>query len=319
MTKRMQQDDAKTEAKKAVRSLWDLGGLTPRQLLKRVGKEFNEDDILGRSAQLSYYFLLALFPAMLFLMTIFGMLAGPGSELRESMMGYLAKVMPGSAFDLVNQTTHQVHQAAGGWKLAVGIVGTLWSASAGLTAIMDTLNVAYEYKETRSFVRKRLVAIVLTLALAALVISALVIVLYGGAIAEWVGRMVGLSSPAIIAWKIVQWPIALAFLAVAFALVYYFAPNHDEPEWNWITPGAVMGLFLWIGASLAFRLYLSFFNSYSATYGSVGAVIILMLWFYLSSIAILLGGEINSEIGRAQEGRERHDARMRELQERPAA
>lgn len=311
--------EVKQEAKKAVQSIWKLGGLTPMELARRVGREFNDDDVLGRAAQLSYYFLLALFPLMLFLMNVLGMLAGPGSQIRESMMAYLSQVMPGSAFDLVRNTLNEVHQSSSGIKLIGGLVAALWSASVGLAAITDTLNIAYEVEETRPFWKKRGVAVVLTLVLSVLVLSALTLILYGGEIAEWVGGKVGLGAAFVWAWKILQWPIALLFMAVSFAMIYYYAPNLKSPRWYWITPGTMVGLGLWILASLALRVYLQFFNSYSATYGSLGAVIILMLWFYISGIAILIGGEINSEIARAQESRDEHDSRLRTLEQRSEA
>jgi membrane protein len=119
------------------------------------------------------------------------------------------------------------------------------------------------------------------------------------------------------AWKVLQWPLAFFFMSVAFATVYYVAPNLNEPEWYWITPGSVVGFLLWIAVSVVLRVYLHYFNSYSATYGSLGAVIILMLWFYLTGMAILLGGEVNSEIGHAQKAREKHHERLRELELEP--
>src|SRR5947209_5455371 len=143
---------AKQQAKKAVESLWKLGGLTPIQLAKRVGNEFNEDDISGRSAELAYYFFLAIFPALLMMVTLLGFFSGPGSSIQQAMMQNFARLLPGSASDLIGKTLKQVHQNAGGLKLVIGLVGALWSASAGVVAISDVLNICYEVKETRSFV-----------------------------------------------------------------------------------------------------------------------------------------------------------------------
>jgi membrane protein len=311
------QQDAKTEAKKAVESLWKMGGLTPIQLAKRVGNEFNEDDISGRSAELAYYFFLAIFPALLMMVTLLGFFSGPGSSIQNAMLQQFGRMLPGSASELVGKTLNEVHKNAGGLKVIIGLVGSLWSASAGVVAISDVLNICYEVKETRSFIKRRAVMIGLTIALAVLVLAAVTLILYGGTIAEYVGAHVGLGGPAVLAWKIVQWPVAFLFMSIAFGCVYYFAPNLKEPEWYWITPGSVVGFLLWIAVSVVLRVYLHYFNSYSATYGSLGAVIILMLWFYLTGMAILLGGEVNSEIGHAQKARDQHHERLRELEMQP--
>jgi membrane protein len=311
------QQDAKTEAKKAVESLWKLGGLTPIQLAKRVGNEFNEDDISGRSAELAYYFFLAVFPALLMMVTLLGFFSGPGTAIQNAMLQQFSRMLPGSASELVSKTLTEVHRNAGGIKVAIGLIGALWSASSGVVAISDVLNICYEVKETRGFIKRRAVLIALTVVLAVLVLLAVTIILYGGTIAETVGNHVGLGGAAVMAWKVLQWPLAFFFMSVAFATVYYVAPNLNEPEWYWITPGSVVGFLLWIAVSVVLRVYLHYFNSYSATYGSLGAVIILMLWFYLTGMAILLGGEVNSEIGHAQKAREKHHERLRELELEP--
>ena len=277
-------------------SMWGLGGLTWKQLAKRVWNEVNEDDIWGRAAQLAYYFLLALFPLLLFLTSLLGFFAQEGTELRDKLFVYLGQVMPGSATGLVRTTIDGVSKGAGGGKLSFGILAALWAASNGMGAITESLNVAYEVKETRSWWNRRLIAVLLTVALAVLIISALSLVLYGGMIADSIAISYGLGDLFKITWKILQWPIVLAFVLLAFALIYYFAPDLADQDWSWVTPGSVIGVALWLLVSFGFRLYLHFFDSYSATYGSLGAVIILMLWFYLTGLAILFGGEINSEI-----------------------
>jgi membrane protein len=276
-----------------------LGELTWTELGRRVYKEALEDDIFGRAAQLSYYFLLALFPALLFLTAVLGLIAGEDSEIRRNLFGYLGAVLPASAYELVTEGVESAIEQSGGAKISLGILATLWAASNGMGAISQTLNVTYDVEETRPFWKTRLTAILLTLALGVLIISALVLVLYGHDLAEWVAGIFGLGQVFEIGWKVIQWPIVLAFITLAFGLIYYFAPDIKEPEWKWITPGAIIGVVLWLIVSFGFKLYLSYFNSYSATYGTLGAVIILMLWFYFTGAAILLGGEINSEIEHA--------------------
>ena len=273
-----------------------LGGLSWKELGKRVYAEVMDDDVLGRSAQLSYYFLLALFPALLFLTSLLGYLAGENGQLRQQLFNYLAAVLPGEASKLVAETVSDVTQSSGGGKLSFGILATFWAASNGMGAISESLNAAYDLKETRPWWKVRLTAVGLTLALTLLIVTALVLVLYGGDIADAVSIKIGLGSAFATAWKVLQWPLVLIFVLVAFALIYYFGPDSHQQDWKWITPGAVVGVVLWLLISFAFKAYLSYFNSYSATYGSLGAVIILMLWFYFTGTAILVGGEINSEI-----------------------
>jgi membrane protein len=273
-----------------------LGGLSWKELAKRVYAETTDDDVLGRAAQLSYYFLLALFPALLFLTSLLGSFAGEDSQLRSSLFNYLSAVLPGEASKLVAETVNDVTNSSGGGKLSFGILATLWAASNGMGAISESLNAAYDLKETRSWWKVRLVAVGLTLALSFLIVSSLVLVLYGHDLADAIAGRFGLSEAFALGWKVLQWPIVLAFVLLAFALIYYFAPDSRDQDWKWITPGAVVGVALWLLVSFAFKAYLSFFNSYSATYGSLGAVIILMLWFYFTGVAILVGGEINSEI-----------------------
>jgi membrane protein len=273
-----------------------LGGLSVKELGKRVWAETQEDDVLGRSAQLAYYFLLALFPALLFLTSLIGYFAGESGDMRNDLFRYLSAVLPGEATKIVQETVTEVTQNSGGGKLSFGILATLWAASNGMGAISESLNVAYDVKESRPWWKTRLIAIGLTLALALLILTSLVLVLYGHQLAEWVAGAFGLGEVFELAWKVLQWPIVLAAVTLGFALIYYFAPDTGDQHWKWLTPGAVVGVLLWLLISFAFKAYLSYFNSYSATYGSLGAVIILMLWFYFTGTAILIGGEMNSEI-----------------------
>jgi len=279
-----------------VASLWKLGGLSWKTLARRVWADIGKDDIFGRAAQLSYYFLLALFPLLLFLMSVIGLIMGSGTGLRHSLFNYLGKVLPSSASELVSNTVFEVSNASGGGKISFGILAALWAASAGMGAISESLNVAYHVKETRSWWKQRLIAVGLTLALAVLIITALVIVLYGGRIADGLASSYSLGGGFTLAWKVLQWPIVLFFLFLGFGLIYYWAPDLKDQDWRWITPGSLVAVVLWLLVSFGFRLYLHYFNSYSKTYGSLGAVIILMLWFYFTGAAILIGGEVNSDI-----------------------
>jgi membrane protein len=297
--------------KKGLESMWSLGGLSWKELGKRVWAQMNEDDIWGRAAQLSYYFLLALFPLLIFLTSVIGIIMGSGTGLRHSLFNYLSQVMPPSAFQLVDDTMRSVSEGSGGDKISFGILAALWAASNGMGAISESLNAAYNVKETRPWWRARLVTIGLTISIAILTMTALVLILYGGEIADKVAASYGFSNAFTTFWSILQWPIVLFFILLSFSLIYFFAPDLKDQDWKWVTPGSLIGVGLWILVSILFRVYLRFFDSYSATYGSLGAVIVLMLWFYLTGMAILIGGEINSEIENAAAEEGAPDAKER--------
>jgi len=273
-----------------------LGRLTWTDLGRRVWQEVQEDEIFGRAAELSYYFLLALFPLLIFLTSVIGLITGSETGLRNALFNYLAQVMPSSAFQLIDATMLEISSASGGGKLSFGILAALWAASNGMGAMTRSLNVAYDVNEGRPWWKQRLVAIGLTVALSLVIISALVLVIYGDRIADSVAGSFSLGSAFKLTWKVIQWPIVLAGMFFAFALIYYFAPDLHHQPWKWLTPGSAIGVGLWLLISFGFRVYLHFFNSYSKTYGSLGAVIVLMLWLYLTGAAILIGAEVNSEI-----------------------
>jgi membrane protein len=219
--------------------------------------------------------------------------------------------MPPSAFDLVNATMLEVSQSSGGGKLSFGFLAALWAASNGMSAITDSLNATYDIEEGRPWWKQRLVAITLTVALSILIVVALLLVIAGGHIAEGIATHYGFGSQFATGWKIIQWPIVFAVMILAFALIYYFAPDLRDQKWQWLTPGALIGVVLWLLVSLGFRVYLEFFDSYSKTYGSLGAVIILMLWLYFTGAAVLIGGEVNSEIENAAAERGAPEAKER--------
>jgi membrane protein len=276
------------------------------EVFKRTWKEADEDDVFGRSAQLAYYFFLALFPLLICVIAVLGVFAGKGAHVQDAVLNFLSSVVPGSASTLLQKTLTEVDQAHATSKLSIGLVFSLWSASAGMSAIMDTLNAEYEVHEGRSFIKRNAVALGLTLAVAILLIGAVAIVLAGGPTAEaFSGGMVK------IAIKIAQWPVAIALMLLGFALVYFFAPDVKQQKWHWITPGAIAGVGLWLAVSFALKIYLHFFDRYSATYGSLGAVIVLLLWFYVSGASLLFGAEINSVIEDAAAAEGEPDAKSK--------
>src|SRR3954452_13735123 len=274
-------------------SLWKFGGLTPLGLLRLAIKKIGSDELSTRSASLSYYFLLALFPLFLFLLSLIGAIAGPNSQLQANIIGSISRLAPGSAADLVRTVVLQTFKSSSGIKLAAGILGALWAASGGMSAVVVSLNKIYQVQETRPWWKQKLTIVGLTIALAGLIIIALVLALYGGKIGEAVFSYIGAGGAFQMARRILQWPASFAAMFLSFSLVYYFAPDIEERKWYWVTPGSAAGVALWLFASLGFRLYLRFFNSYAATYGSLGAVVILMLWLFITGFAILIGGEVN--------------------------
>jgi membrane protein len=295
-------------------SLWKFGGLTPILVTQRAIKKIGEDELSTRGAALSYYFILALFPMLLFVVSVIGIFAGPNSELRESIFSALGRLAPGSASDLMHTVVSQTAKSSSALKIGAGIFGALWAASAGVSAVVVSLNVVYQYTERRSWWKQKLTVLGLTVSLAGLIISAVLLVLYGGKIGNALASHFGLGHLFTVTWSVAQWPFLFAAMFLSFALVYYFGPDAPEPSWHWVTPGAVLGVVIWLVASAGFRVYLHFFNSYSATYGSLGAVIILLLWLYITGFAILIGAELNSVIEAEDSNTALHQAAVRRVQ-----
>jgi membrane protein len=255
--------------------------------------------VLNRAAILSFYFLLALFPLLLFLTALLGYFADAGTELRHNLLTYLRAIVPVSASDLINTTVDEISQKSSGGKVSFGLLTSLWFASSGMGAIIEGLNVAYDVKETRAWWRRTLLAILLTIALAVLIITALALMFYGSRIAGGIANRYGFGAAFTEAWTVLRWLFVLVFVFLAFQSIYYFAPDLHEQQLRWLTPGAAAGVILWLLVSFLFGSYLNFYNNYSVVYGSLGAVIILLLWFYLTGVTILIGGEVNALIEQA--------------------
>jgi membrane protein len=280
-------------------SIWALGGLSWRELARRVWGGINRNDLINRGYELAYNFLLAVFPMLVFLVALLQALASEGGRLRNDLFLYVQLALPPAAYEVLVKTLDEVTQNAVGGKLTFGLLFALLSGSGGMTQLMSTLDAAYEVRENRSWLRIHLISLALTIAMSMFIVAALFLVLSGGYLVESLAQVVGLTTFAFIAAKILQWTLALGFVILAFATIYYFAPDVEEQHWYWITPGSVVGVLLWAAASAGLRGYLHFFNTYSKTYGSLGAVIILMLWFYVTGMAFLVGGQINATIEHA--------------------
>lgn len=280
-----------------------FSGLTLRELAVQTFHGIGDDDLTGRSAQLAYFFFLAIFPGFLFLTAVLGMLSGPGTALRSSLMHYLPEAVPPQAWDILQQAFTQTSKVASGGKLTFGVIAALWSATAGMSAACDTLNAVHDIKESRPYWKVQATALTLTLVAGLLLLLALVVLFSGDAMLR-LSLHSSLHWPILVLAKTVEWGVVLLCVTVSFAVTYYWAPDIKEREWHWITPGAAFGIFLWILSTIALRVYLHFNDSYSASYGAVGAVIILLLWFYLSGFSMLVGAEVNAAIedAAAQQG-----------------
>jgi membrane protein len=265
------------------------------ELLKRTWNEFTADNCLGLAAQLAYYLLLALVPALVFLIALSSFFP---AHLIDQMISTVGTVAPAEMTQIVRDQLSSIAQGQQGGLLTFGFVMALWSSSAAVVAMTDALNRAYDIEEGRPWWKVRLTAILLTIGLAAFVLAALGLVLAGPMMAEWLAVSTGLGGAFEWSWKILQWPVIILLVATALGLLNYFGPDAEQ-DWVWVSPGAVLGTILWLLASLAFKFYVGNFANYNQTYGSLGGIIVLMLWFYISGLAILAGAEMNAEIEHA--------------------
>jgi membrane protein len=280
-------------------SLWDLQGASLRVIFKRTFKAFNDDNLLSRAAELGFYFLFALFPTLVSATSILGLVARSASSIYIALLNYLSLVIPPAAFNIVLETFNQTSAAATSGKVTFGLVAALWSASVGFSAIQDSLNTVYKVKETRPYWKARASAILVTLLLAVICTVTLATLLGSDLLARLARLHIAhpfLQWAAVITLRSLSWTTTIGLVILFFAVIYYFAPNVKTSCWRWLTPGAAIGILGWIAASLLLRIYLHFFNTYSLTYGSLGAVIILLTWFYITGLMLLLGAEINAEI-----------------------
>ena len=284
---------------KQLRSIWKLGGLSPRLLARNAFREIRANNFLGRASELAFDFLFALFPLILFMVTLFGLFTSRSLELQNDFLSYFADFLPPAAFQLLTKTTIELATDASEGMLTFGIVTALWFASSGTHSMIASLNIAYHVREARSWLRVRMVSLGLTLSISVLMLAALLIVLVSGHFVDWLGKEMRLQPIVLVIWKDLQWPTAIFFVIVSYSVIYSFGPDLKQRHWHWISPGSVFGALVWVVASVGFRIYLHFFNSYSLLYGSLGAVMILLAWLYVTALAFLIGGEINAEIDRA--------------------
>ncbi|MEO6421224.1 MAG: YihY/virulence factor BrkB family protein [Candidatus Nitrotoga sp.] len=268
-----------------------LQGVSAKEFLKELYHETSEDDIFNGAASLGYYLTLAIFPAMITLMAMIPYL--PIDHVDQAIMDMLREALPSSTAEMFTGVVQEITSEQRGGLLSFGFIGAIWAMSAGMYAIMQQLNITYDVKEARSFIKARSVAVGLSLMVAVLILGAFSLIVFGGQILEWLGQKYGFSQVLLTFFVIFRLVIILLALLLAFALIYYIAPNVEQ-SFKFITVGSVVGVILLIAASLGFSFYAQNFGSYDATYGSIGAVIVLMLWLYIVGLTILLGSEINA-------------------------
>lgn len=265
-----------------------------KEFFLRLYLKVDSTDVFNRAASVAFYFSFALFPLLLFLVTLAGMLLDSTDSLKRDLYRYLFQIMPPSAYNLVQKTLDEMIESSSGGKLTLGIFITLWSASAGVDTLRNSLNSIYEARETRSWWNTKFQSLVLTFLFITLLTIAIVAVSTGWQMFEHLLDMLNLASDSPVLLNVVQWILILGVLLFASEVIYNWLPCHREFRWYWITPGSIVAIVLWVLFSGGFRLYLQYFNTYNKAYGSLGAVIILMLWMFLTATAILVGGAINS-------------------------
>jgi membrane protein len=266
-------------------------------ILKRTFYEaFWKDNCLGMAAQLAYYFFFALFPALLFLVALASYF--PVERLIDDIILRLARFTPPEVLSIITDQIKKISEGESGGLLTAGMLITIWSSSAAMTAIIDTLNRAYNIEEGRAWWAVRLRAIALTIGVSLFILVSFALIIVGPTVAERVATQLYLGPAFEWTWKIMQWPLVFALASVGIAMVYYYAPDAEQ-DWVWLTPGSVFATTLWLLASLGFKYYVANLGNYTETYGVIGGFMVLMLWFYISGLVILIGAEMNAEIEHA--------------------
>jgi membrane protein len=270
--------------------------LSWKALAVRTWNEIWADDLLNLAAQQAYYFFFALFPALLTFISLASFF--PIDNLTGQIVSVLGRFAPPEVITIITDQIGKISETGHGGILTFGFLLTLWSSSGAMVSIITTLNAAYDITEGRPLWRVRLTAIGLTLGVAFFILLSMALVLVGPTLAEHLANTMHLGGAFKWTMWVVQWPVVLVLVATGIGLVYYFAPDAEQ-DWVWITPGSVMATMLWVVVSLGLKLYIAYFGNYNETYGTLGAFIVLLTWFYLSGLAILIGAEVNAEIEHA--------------------
>jgi membrane protein len=267
--------------------------------LKRTVQGFREDALMDWAAALTYYAILSIFPALLVLVSVLGLI---GESATGPMLDNLGELAPGAANDILTDAISNLESGRGaaGVLLVVSLAAALWAASAYVGAFMRASNAIYDIEEGRPIWKTLPLRIGLTLTLLVLLMATGLAVVLTGGLAEEVGELVGLGPTVVDVWDLAKWPVVLLLVSFMFALLYWAAPNVKQPGFRWISPGGILTIVIWVIASAGFAFYVSNFGSYNETYGTLAGVIVFLIWLWLSNIAVLLGAELNAELGRGR-------------------
>jgi membrane protein len=267
--------------------------------LVRTAKEFSADNLPHWAAALTYYAVLSIFPALLALISILGLI---GSSAIQPIMDNLTSAAPGPAKEILTGALKSLQQGQGaGLALIIGLAAAIWSASGYISAFMDASNAIYDIDEGRPIYKRLPLRIAITLLMLVLLAVSAIAVTLTGPLAEQVGGLIGVGDSAVKIWDIAKWPVLVLIVAFMFAVLYYSAPNVKQPGLGWVMPGGILAVLLWILASAAFAFYVANFASYNKTYGALGGVIVFLVWLWISNVVILLGAEFNAELERGRQ------------------
>jgi membrane protein len=268
--------------------------------LRRTVREFQEDNLTDWAAALTYYGIFSIFPALLALVSILGLI---GHSATQPLINNADSIAPGAAKEIFTSAVQNLQrsQGAAGVLFVVGLAGAIWSASGYVAAFMRASNVIYDVGEGRPLWKALPVRLAVTIATVLLLAITAVGVVVTGPLARQVGNVIGLGGTAVTAWDIAKWPVLILIVSLMFSLLYWASPNVRHPKFHWVTPGGVLAVLLWLVASAAFAIYVANFGSYNKTYGSLGGVIVFLMWLWLSNVVILLGAEFNAELARSRQ------------------
>ncbi|MBX7054816.1 MAG: YihY/virulence factor BrkB family protein [Pyrinomonadaceae bacterium] len=265
-----------------------------KQFAARLYGKIIDTDVFGRAAQTAFYFSFSIFPLILFLISGLGLLVFSAEGLKAELFAYLGQVLPGTAFELVRKTAEEIVVNSSGGKVTLGLAIALWSASSGVDALRNALNAVYELRERRSWWRTKTESLGVTLLVTLLAAVALTIVFYGWQAIGYLSLRIGIANVSPLVLITIQWISIIAVMLLACEIIYNLLPDRRNKRWLWVTPGGLVAISLWLLLTSLFKLYISYFNSYDKAYGSLGAVIILMFWLYLTAVVAMAGGAINS-------------------------
>ena len=278
----------------------DLSKRTWKDTLKRTVREFKEDDLTLLAAALTYYGVLSLFPALIVLLSLLGL---AGTSTIDTLLENLGTLTPGAARDVVTNAVRDLQgsNSAAGFAFVAGLAGALWSASGYVGGYMKAANVIYEVEEGRKFWKLKPLQLFVTLVIMLLTTLIVLAIVVSGPVAQRVGDIIGAGDTAVTVFNIVKWPVIALIVSQIFAFLFYVGPNVKQPGFRWVSPGGFLAVALWIIASAAFAFYVANFGSYSKTYGSMAAVIIFLVWLWITNLVMLLGAELNAEIERGRQ------------------